>query len=397
MRILRDDERGAPARTGSLTASFARACSMSMGAARRAAPSVGAFAASRVVLAIALFTAAVLRPGYRPSQLFFDWDGVHYLTIARDGYPPLYPAGGGYRAESAFFPLLPLLTRTVAEVGPLSIRQAAVVVTLTVSVLAMVLVGVLAAETFGDRVGPRAVLLVALWPGSLALSMFYSDGLMVLLAAACLLFLRRRQWVLAGIAAMLATASRPTAIALAPACLFAAVDAWRHKRALLPFIAPALAPLGMVAYFTYLHFRLGDFFLWFEAEDVGWGAHFDFGRYFVDQLLVRGFQNPVADVGLFVSGVAGLVGIGLLVWSLRERLPGEQLVYAGIVLTLALGTGLTAAPSAGIPRYVFNAFPIFFAPAKSLSETAFGGWAAVSAAGLVGFALMVGLTRTVLP
>ncbi|HEX7168182.1 MAG TPA: mannosyltransferase family protein, partial [Acidimicrobiales bacterium] len=348
-----------------------------------------------LIVAFAMYVAPVIAPGYDRSKLFFDWDAWHYMTIARDGYPPLYPPEGGYRAESAFFPLLPWVTRWVDAVTPFSLRQTAVGVALALSLASVVMLWFLAEATLRDeRAATRAVVLLVLWPSSVVLSMFYSDGLFILLGAACLLALRRERWLLAGLAALLATASRPNAIALAPACGVAALIAWRKTGSFRPFVAPALAPLGMLGYFVFLHVRMGDFFLWFKAEEQGWGAGgFDFGRHFVRVLLIDGLRNPTEHFDFLISGLAGLIGIALLVWAVRVRLPVEQIVYAGVALVLVLGAGF----GASIPRYVMDAFPLFFAPALRVRDEGIAAWGFFSAGALACFTLVVALTRLVTP
>ena len=365
-----------------------------VGLARELAPAVAVFAVSRVVVGVALAIAPVVAPGYDRGDFFLDWDAAHYFTVAEDGYPPLHPPGGGYLAHSAFFPLLPWLARWLDVATPLSLRQSAFVVANAAALGAAVALWFLARATLGGEAkATRAVALVVLWPASLVLSMFYSDGLLLLLVSISLLALLRERWVLAGVAAMLATASRPNAIAIAVACGWAAVVAARRTRSIRPFIAPALAPLGMLGYFTFLEIRLGDFFLWFKAEEEGWGGGFDFGNHFVTTLLDDGLRNPTARFDLLLSGVAGLVGLGLLVWAVRARLPTEQLLYAGVVLVLALGASF----GASIPRYVMNAFPIFLAPAARLPEGAAQAWLSVSAAALACLTLVVATTRVVTP
>ena len=56
------------------------------------------------------------------------------------------------------------------------------------------------------------MVLFAVFPGSFVLSFTYSEATLIVLAAACLLFLLREQWWLAGIAAMLGTATRPNGV-----------------------------------------------------------------------------------------------------------------------------------------------------------------------------------------
>src|SRR5258708_40318657 len=79
-----------------------------------------------------LYVAPVLNPGYSRGSFFLDWDGAAYLYVARHGYPPLYPPGGGYLAHAAFFPLLPWLTRWLGSLTHLPLEASAfVIVTLS--------------------------------------------------------------------------------------------------------------------------------------------------------------------------------------------------------------------------------------------------------------------------
>ncbi|HEX4979425.1 MAG TPA: glycosyltransferase family 39 protein [Acidimicrobiales bacterium] len=352
---------------------------------------------SRVVVLVALGAAGVLVPGYDPGSLRFDWDAQHYLYIAEHGYPPLYPPEGGYLAHTAFFPLLPWATRALDLVTPFSLRTTATLVAQVSGALAAVMVWLLARETVGgDRRAAIATAFVVLWPASVVFSMFYTDALFVALGAACLLALRRRWWLAAGAAAMFASALRPTGAALGAACAWAAVAEIASKRttgSLRSLIAPALAPLGGLAYFTFLYVKFDDFFLWFEAEEVGWGGGFDFGRHFVSDHVMQGLAHPVRDFGLFVSGVAGLCVLALLVWAIVDRLPAEHVVMSAVVVVLALGTGF----GASVPRYLLGAFPLAFVPARRLPDLAAGGVAMVAAAGLAVFTLVIALTRVVAP
>src|SRR4051794_12081649 len=141
------------------------------------------------------------------------WDGAWYLWVANQGYPT---AGQftHHLSEVAFFPLYPMTVRGVSAVTGWSELAAGVTVALLTGALATVLVWKLAVRLADEKVADRAVLLFVFFPGSFALSMAYAEGFMVVGAAACLLALLNRRWVLAGLAAAFATASRPNAVAI---------------------------------------------------------------------------------------------------------------------------------------------------------------------------------------
>ena len=73
----------------------------------------------------------------------------------------------------------------------------------------------------------RAVALTAFAPGAFVLSMGYSEGALLLFASASLLMLLDRRWILAGTFAGLACLARPSGVAVAAACLVAAIVALR--------------------------------------------------------------------------------------------------------------------------------------------------------------------------
>lgn len=331
---------------------------------------------------------------YERSDFFFDWDGRHYLLIADEGYPPLHPPEGGYRAEAAFFPLLPMLTRGLATIAPLSTTASAVVVATVTSLTAAVAVWFLMRQELGgDAGGTRGIALWVAWPASLSLSMFYSDALMVAAAALCLLALRRRLWFVAGVAALLASAARPNGIVLVLPCAWAALQAIRQHRDLLAVVAPLLAPLGAIGYFAFLHLRFGDFWMWFEAQRLGWGQEASFTRLFLVRALIDGLREPDARFDLLIAGSAGVVALALLLWMWRDRISPEAALYATGIVVLALASSF----GASTPRFVLQAFPLFIAPARRLQGVPFTFTAMVMSGGLAMMTILATATRLLLP
>ena len=95
-----------------------------------------------------------------------------------------------------------------------------------------------------------AMTLLCLYPGSVVMSWSYSEPLLIVCAAACLLLLDARRWVLAGLAAAIATGTRPNGLALVAVCAVGALIAIRQRREWRA-LAAALAPTGSIAFFVY--------------------------------------------------------------------------------------------------------------------------------------------------
>jgi hypothetical protein len=231
----------------------------------------------------------------------------------------------------------------------------------------------------------RAVALFSFFPGSMVLSMPYSEGVMVALAALCLLALLDERWWTAGLCAALATASRASALALVPACLFQAIRAIRRDRVadrltttgptgradlgaahrlrhLRPPVAPLLAPLGTVAYFAFLWVRTGDPLTYVRAEKA-WNSGLSLGRQaltMIGQFVRAPFSAPMPATATLSLAFAGVTGAILL----RRRWPAVLSIYAFSVLAISVLTRTDGLR----PRDILTAFPLFLAAADVIEQ-----------------------------
>jgi hypothetical protein len=348
---------------------------------------LGWYAASRVAVAVAVLGAWTLRPQLTAEALLRRLDASWYFGVARDGYAaqaatPEAVAADPAVLRGAFFPLWPLLLRVTRPPG-VSLEVSATVVATVVGFAVVVGTWVLVARLADRSAADRAALLVAVFPGSFVLSMAYAEGVMLALATACLLALVERRWWLAGLAAALATAARPNAIALVPACLWAAAVAVHHRREWRALVAPALAPLGVLAFHGFLWARTGRPDAWDLIQRNGWDERVDLGARNLDRLagLVR-WDDP--DPGTVLLG-AGLAAALVGAWALwRWRPPGALVVYAAAVVGLAL-VARTLGPR---PRFVFTALPLVWALGVWLRGEWFRVTVIASTAGLATLAAM---------
>jgi hypothetical protein len=302
----------------------------------------------------------------------FRFDGVYYLAIARTGYAsqiPHTPTGKVAQSMLAFFPGYPLVLRWVHAVG-LSWLATVVVVSTIAAVAAGVLVAAALMPWTGARVAGLAAILWAAQPTAFVLSMAYSEGLFVAAAAACLVALHRRSWVIAGLCAAVASATRPSGIVLTLACAVAAIPAARASRRAAPLVSVVLAPLGMLGYFTYLAFHAGQFDAWFVTENDGWGAHTDFG-YDTTRRLIRSVIHPFAKPAGIAVITAVIVTVVLIVLLIKDRnsgrlqVPPEAMVTGIGFAALAISTSNVFS---SVPRFFLPAFPLLAPLARRLSK-----------------------------
>jgi hypothetical protein len=361
--------------------------------ASRAAIPLGIFLASRVAVLAAAYAAVLVGPEDSLIDVLGRWDGAWYLRLAERGYPHAVPVGVGNPAQStlAFLPGYPLLVRGLMDAGIYSIT-AGVVVSTIASTLAAVALWFLV-ERLADRsLATRSVALWSFFPGTQALSMVYADGLFIMLAILCLDALLRERWVVAGVSAALAGAVRPNGMFLAACCLWAAVVAVRSGKGLRPVVAPLLAPLGALAFFTYLYDRTGDPLAWPHAQARGWGQGVDFGWSAVTNV-AHIAARPLEDFNLLTSGLTFVALIATMVLLARWRPPAALVIYTlaiAIPVIISRGHHLT-------PRTLVIAFPLLVAAARAVRGPAFAGLLATSASLMAALALLAGATVSFTP
>ncbi|MFE4333345.1 hypothetical protein ACFRQM_29145 [Streptomyces sp. NPDC056831] len=334
-----------------------------------AAPALGAYAAVRLI-GLAVFAAAASNAGKNAFHLLGErWDSVWYQRIAENGYGHTVTLpNGGIHSDLAFFPLLPALERGIAELTPLSLAGAGLLVAWVAALFAAWGIYAVGAHLYGRRAG---VVLAALWgvyPTAFVQSMAYTETLFTAFAAWALYAVLTRRWIVAGTLCVLAGLTRPSAAALIAAlAITAAVTLVREYRAgrtdgivrrnARMLTGTALAPLGWLAYVVFVAVREGSPFAYFDVQ-AQWGNSIDGGVALASFIL--GLPLPGA-LGL----CAALVGLGWVVFlCVRQRQPLPVLAYCIAVVVIALiGSGYFGSR----PRLMMPAFPLLLPPAVALS------------------------------
>jgi hypothetical protein len=312
---------------------------------------------------------------------FLFKDAGFYLGIAEHGYPMRLPSpwnGSPVAGRAAFFPLFPWLIRLASYLTGGNYPVAGLLVSVLAGAASALGVWALAARVCDRRVADRAVLLYCFFPGAMTFGLLYSEPLAVALGAAALLALVDRRWLLAGIIGAVGTAERPTLIVLAVAAGVAAIQAIWARREWRALLAPALTPLGMVAFFGYLGRRYHDFAFWFRVERAGWNQHIDWG---VHTLRIVTLTDPptlkykIFNALLVIMFVAAVAGIGMMI---AARLPIPLTLFGILVVLMSV----VSYGESTKPRFVWAAFPLFIGAAAKLPRALYWPVLILSAVGL---------------
>jgi hypothetical protein len=295
------------------------------------------------------------------SQVLTSWDGRWYLEIVRGGYPSNVPPNITYEqleARAAFFPLYPWTARALDVILPGGDTFAALFLNFVLGAVSVVLVGVLARRLYSVGVAARAMTLYAVFPGSVVLSFAYSEALLIVLAAACLILLLDERWLLAGLAAALATATRPNGIAVVAACVVASFLAIRRSREWFSLIAVALAPIGFIFFQWYAGSTAGERWIWFRVQREAWAEGTSFGA----TAVTNSFEfvlNPLSSPTDALTALSMVVLIGMIYCAWKVRLHWVLVAFCAVVVALMIIPETVTAR----PRFLFTAFPFFIAVA----------------------------------
>jgi hypothetical protein len=301
--------------------------------------------------------------------------GKPVLMVPRPGHGAPFSSTG----RSAFFPLLPALIRLVSYATAGNFYLADLITQVLAGAASAVAVWTLAARVLDRRIADRAVLLYCAFPGAMVYFTVFPEALAIALAAASLLALINRRWLLSGLLAGLASAADPTMIVLSAVLGLTALHAIWTRREWRSLAAPVLAPLGMLSYFAYYGHKYHDYLFWFRTMRSGWNQHIDLGA---TELRVLTWNNPGAAQHVFWNALmiglfwAGVIGIALMI---AARLPLPVIGYTVLVfLACVVSSGALTRP-----RFVQTAFGIFIGAGAKLPRFVFWPVLVASAAVLV--------------
>ncbi|MGO9581433.1 MAG: mannosyltransferase family protein [Acidimicrobiales bacterium] len=346
------------------------------------------YAGSRALLLILAVVDSALTQRSLGSELS-NWDGYWYIQLASNGYPTHIPH---VYSTLGFFPLYSMVMWLVAHVLFCSYLVAGLLISGIGGFVATVLVQRLCTSWWGERNGRRAVLFFCAFPGSVVFSLVYSEGILIPLAAGCLIALERRRWLLAGILAGLATAVGPDAIAVVVACAVASLlelrrRGWRDREAQRSLLAPLLSPVGLCAFAVFLWVWDGTPLACFKAQSYAWGERSDplalyhQAKTLAGEISFSHFDYHAIDLNL----VAGLLGAVVLVIGIALMLRSAHRPPAAAI-AWALGIGFLAVTSEYTPpnpRLLITAFPALLVIVCYLKQRGFKWLIAVSTTLLV--------------
>ncbi|WP_017746060.1 mannosyltransferase family protein [Scytonema hofmannii] len=306
--------------------------------------------ASRLFIAVLMLLIAPLFPS--PSggiaatfswDVFHAWDSEQYRIIATHGYTD--SQNGEPALIVAFFPLFPLIVRAIMSVG-MPFQIAGLLVNNLAFLGALIVLYTWINERHGVNAARWTTAVLAWCPLSLFGTVIYTEGLYLLLSTAALRAFDNQKYGWTALWGSLATATRPTGIALWISLLLVAV---LDRRGIKAIIASLSTGSGLLLFSLYCQIKYNDPLAFLHAQKAwrpSWGFNWMRWLKMFMQIIVGstnwkyGYIKDPWHPLLFVI----ITIIGYLLWRFRKQLTVNKVRYGfaflGLVLWLLAGDPL---------------------------------------------------------
>jgi len=320
-----------------------------------------------VLLLVGVLTATQLAPAaaaidHDLLSYLCRFDCGWYLSVVQHGYSTLENADQPGATNLGFYPVFPLLVRMLSSLFGTDPFHTAIVVSNLCFYAALIYVYRYARLLGVDH---NAALLctglICVLPQSIAFSAAYSESTFLLLLAGAMYHLRRENYLVAGIAAALLSATRANGIFFLVFAVAWLIRSVGLRGLLTPWRAPekivaiVLAPMGLFVFWGYCFATTGDAFAGPSSMYHGWGWYFSPPWEALTAMLRSN------DVAFFF----GLASLGLLACSLLLLRQGwyEEFAFCAALIVLTM----SGAVIGSLFRYGLVLFPLWIALARALA------------------------------
>lgn len=300
--------------------------------------------------------------GYFPisSPLLFPWanfDGVHYLSIAANGYSN----------DLGFFPLFPIAIKFLAilfggvKAFDLGYFLSGFLVSNICLGFSLWIFYKLISIDFPKKIALESIIFLLIFPTSFFFASIYSESLFLLLALLSFYFARNKNWFLSGLFAMLLSATRIVGIAIIPALIYEFFK--EEKKLSAKFLPLILSPIGLLLYALYNKFQFGDTFLFIEAHAKINPTRTVSSVILIPQTIFRYIKILATTNGYFEWWIALLeislftFAVIMLYFAFKKKIRASYLIYSAFALLIPASSGTFS----GLPRYIIVLFPMFMA------------------------------------
>ncbi|MBN1263826.1 MAG: hypothetical protein JW991_05755 [Candidatus Pacebacteria bacterium] len=311
--------------------------------------------------------------GQKPKLLWrrANFDGVHYLSIARNNY-------GLY--QQAFFPLYPKLISCLGRWFGGEFLLAGWLISFFSLWLSLLIFYKLVRLDYKKTIARRAIVFLLLFPTSFYFTALYTEAFFLLLILLTFYWARTGRWGLAPLTAALASGTRLVGIFLVPALLS---EIWLQQKKnqrskiylfLLAGWVVVVSSLGLVFYMLWLNRQFADPLLFVHVQPQ-FGAQRSGGKIIILyqvfwrylKMIVTCQKNSPLYFTVWLELFSACLFLGLNILAYFKKMNPGYLVFAFLAFLTPTLTGTFSS----LPRYVLVLFPGFIILAQIFEKKSF--------------------------
>lgn len=304
---------------------------------------------------------------YEPvsSFLLYPWanfDGVHYLRIAGEGYT--YDNLG-------FFPLFPMAIKLLSVIfgseqtfGAGHFFSGFLIANIAFLAALFMLYKLIELD-YSAKTAKLAILFLLVFPTSFYFGSIYSESLFLLLMLLSLYFARKKQMLVGSFFGLLTSLTRLVGISLLPALIYELFRKEKTaKKRLIGALSFLLIPLGYIGYSFFNWTISGNAFSFIKAHGTLGNARSVDSVILIPQTLFRYIKIllnlPYSQYEWWIAllELATFVFAALLIfYAWKKGVRFSYILFALVAFLIPASSGTFT----GLPRYVLVLFPIFIA------------------------------------
>ena len=282
-----------------------------------------------------------------------QWDGVHYLSIADEGYvkfpcgyDPSYICG-----NVGWFPFYPLASRVFTSVG-VNPNIAVLLMSWLSFWAALVIIFYLLDKLFARRAAVLSLIALLTFPTSFYFLTAFPYSLYLLLSSIVFLLLYKKRYSWLFLPCGMLAATYPSGIIIALPLLYLLIKNWKdHLQPDRIKLSAAILSVGiaLLLFYTYNWLRFDDFFLYNHFQEQSYYAH---EMSFPLLTMFRSLRDLNNGDPVFLALVFLLVTAALF-YSRQVPVGWQIFMFAALLFTPTFGT------TTCYYRHIVIAFPLF--------------------------------------
>lgn len=299
---------------------------------------------------------------YLENPLLFPWsnfDGVHYLGIAKNGYT----------SDGRFLPAYPYLIGLISEIFGFENLESYFWTGFFISnlffFLALFLFYKLILLDFSKEKAFWGIIFLLTFPTSFFFGSLYSESIFLFFVIFSFYLVRKNIFFLLPILIFLISITRVVGLALVPALLFELYIQYRqkfNKAFLLKALLILVSPISLLFFSLFNYSKWNDALYFIHSHSLLGNSRESTSVVLFPQTIYRYFKilltlNP-AQYEWFVAALELLFFLFLIIicyLAIKQKIRTSYLIYSFIALIFPISSGTFS----GLPRYLSIAFPIF--------------------------------------